>query len=111
MACRDYQCTHFSRRAVLSFGALGASGLSLPGLLRAEAGAEQRKASARSCILLFQFGGPSQFETFDPKPQAPAEIRGEFGTIATRNPQLLIGEHLPKLASVADKFSLVRSVH
>ncbi|HVA50896.1 MAG TPA: DUF1501 domain-containing protein [Pirellulales bacterium] len=111
MACRDFQQTHCSRRAALAFGALGVGGLSLPRLLQAEAAATHRKPPARSCILLFQFGGPSQFETFDPKPRAPAEIRGEFGVIATRNPQLVIGEHLPKLAALADKFALVRSVH
>ncbi|HWB10488.1 MAG TPA: DUF1501 domain-containing protein [Pirellulales bacterium] len=113
-ACRDFQQTHCSRRALVSFGALGMAGLSLVDVLRADAtapGNAPRKAKARSCILLFQFGGPSQFETFDPKPDAPAEIRGEFGTIATRNPQLVIGEHLPKLADLADKFALVRSVH
>jgi hypothetical protein len=113
-ACRDFLRTHCSRRALVSFGALSLGGLSLVDLLRAEATSSDRaprKAKARSCILLFQFGGPSQFETFDPKPNAPAEIRGEFGTIATRNPQLVIGEHLPKLADAADKFALVRSVH
>src|SRR5579863_4271863 len=90
-ACRDFQRTHCSRRALVSLGALGLGGLWLPDILRAEATSSEgtrggrsgtpRKAKARSCVLLFQFGGPSQFETFDPKPQAPAEIRGEFGTI------------------------------
>ena len=111
MACRDFHKTYCSRRTALTFGALGVSGLALPQLLRAEATTIAARSKAKSCILLFQFGGPSQFESFDPKPQAPAEIRGEFGVIATRNPQLVIGEHLPKLAAVADKFSLVRSVH
>ena len=111
MACRDFTQTHFNRRTALTFGALGIGGLSLKQLLRAETISPHRRSPAKSCILLFQFGGPSQFETFDPKPQAPAEIRGEFGTIETRNPLLRIGEHLPKLAAVADKFSLVRSVH
>lgn len=110
-ACRDFQQTHCSRRTALTLGALGAGGLSLTNWLRAEEAASSNKPTARSCILLFQFGGPSQFESFDPKPEAPVEIRGELGVIATRNPQLAIGEHLPKLATVADKFSLVRSVH
>ncbi len=61
--------------------------------------------------MLFQFGGPSQFESFDPKPEAPAEIRGEFSPIATSNPELRICEYLPKLAGLAHKFALVRSVH
>ncbi|HET6879567.1 MAG TPA: DUF1501 domain-containing protein [Pirellulales bacterium] len=111
IACRDFQQAHCTRRAALTFGALGLGGLSLPHLLRAESSAGTTPGKARSCILLFQFGGPSQFESFDPKPEAPAEIRGEFGVIATRNPSLVIGEHLPKLAAVADRFSLVRSVH
>lgn len=111
MPCHDFDQTQFTRRHALTFGALGLSGLSLPSLLRAEAEATGRRATARSCILLFQFGGPSQFESFDPKPEAPSQIRGEFGVIATRNSQLVVGEHLPKLAAVADKFALVRSVH
>lgn len=110
-ACRDFERAHSTRRTALKFGALGLSGLTLPQLLRAEDIGEKRKATAKSCILLFQFGGPSHLETFDPKPQAPAEIRGEFGVIATRNPQLSICEHLPKLAAVADQFALVRGVH
>ena len=111
IACRDFQTAGVSRRAALTFGGFGLGGLTLPRLLRAEAASTANKQKARSCVLLFQFGGPSQFESFDPKPQAPAEIRGEFGVIATRNPQLVIGEHLPKLAPLADRFSLVRSVH
>lgn len=110
-ACHDSSSLHLNRRTVLSIGALGMTGLGLPALLRAEAARGGAAARAKSCILLFQFGGPSQFETFDPKPQAPAEIRGEFGVIETRNPALSICEHLPKLAAVADRFALVRSVH
>jgi hypothetical protein len=111
VACQDFKQAHCTRRAALTIGGLGLSGLSLPGLLRAESATGASQGKARSCILLFQFGGPSQFESFDPKPDAPAEIRGEFGVIATRNPSLVIGEHLPKLAALADHFSLVRSVH
>ncbi|HJT33334.1 MAG TPA: DUF1501 domain-containing protein [Pirellulales bacterium] len=110
-ACRDFDQLHGTRRTALKLGALGLSGLTLSRLLRAEASDGALKPTARSCILLFQFGGPSHLDTFDPKPQAPAEIRGEFGVIATRNPQLVICEHLPKLAALADQFSLVRGVH
>lgn len=110
-ACRDFDQLHGTRRTALKLGALGLSGLTLPRLLRADATANQLKPTARSCILLFQFGGPSHLDTFDPKPQAPAEVRGEFGVIATRNQQLAICEHLPKLAALADRFSLVRGVH
>ena len=111
LACRDYRRLHFSRRALLRAGTAGVAGLSLPRLLKAEAQGEIRNARAKSVIMLFQFGGPSHFETFDPKPLAPAEIRGEFAAIATRNPELKICEHLPRLATLADKFALIRSVH
>lgn len=111
VACPDFERAYPSRRAVLSAGAVGLTGLTLAELLAAEAAGKTEGATATSCILLFQFGGPSQFESFDPKPQAPAEIRGEFGVIATRNPALVISEHLPKLAAAADKFALVPSVH
>ena len=67
-------------------------------------------ATAKSVILLFQFGGPSHIDTFDPKPHAPEEVRGEFKTIRTKVPGIHITEHLPKMAQIADKFSLVRSV-
>jgi hypothetical protein len=66
---------------------------------------------AKSCIMLFQFGGASHIDTFDPKPEAPAEIAGEFKAIASNLPGVQFSEHLPKLAKLADKFTLVRSVH
>jgi hypothetical protein len=111
VACADFRQNRLGRRALLTAGSFGLAGLGLPRLLRAEAEHKLAGATAKSCIMLFQFGGPSQFESFDPKPEAPAEIRGEFGTIATANPQLRICEHLPKLAQLADRFALVRSVH
>jgi len=111
VSCRDFQQARCTRRAALTIGSLGMAGLGLPQLLRAEADGELQKRTARSCIVLFQFGGPSQYETFDPKPDAPAEIRGEFGVIPTRNPALRICEYLPRLAGLADQYALVRSVH
>src|SRR5207247_7515087 len=63
------------------------------------------------CILIFFYGGPSHLETFDPKPNAPAEIRGEFKPISTSVPGVQIGEHLPRLAKLMHKIALVRSVH
>lgn len=100
-----------SRRSLLKVGGLGLAGLTQADLLRAESANPARKATAKSVILLFQFGGPSHLDTFDPKPDAPKEIRGEFGTIPTNNPALRITDQLPQLARVADKYSLVRSVH
>jgi Protein of unknown function (DUF1501) len=108
--CPDFLRNRVSRRTALKVGGLGLAGLSLPDLLRAES-AGKRKATARSVIMLFQFGGPSQFETFDPKPTAPAEIRGEFKTIPSSVPGTLVSEHLPRLAKLAHKYALVRSVH
>jgi hypothetical protein len=101
-----------SRRALLKVGGLGLAGLSLSRLLEAEARAKTlRRPTARSVILLFQFGGPSHIDSFDPKPAAPREVRGEFATIPTRVPGVLVTEHLPRLARIADKYALVRSVH
>lgn len=96
--------------AALQIGAVGA--LSLPQLLQAEhAVPTGRRSTAKSVILLFQFGGPSHLDTFDPKPDAPAEIRGEFASIPTNVSGRRICEHLPKLANLANRYSLVRSVH
>jgi hypothetical protein len=111
IGCSDFLSAKLSRRAVLKVGGLGLAGLNLPSLLQAEERPRITKATARSVILLFQFGGASHLDTFDPKPSAPREIRGEFATIQTRVPGTLVSEHLPRLARIADKFALVRSVH
>ena len=65
----------------------------------------------RSCILIFYYGGPSHIDTFDMKPNAPAEIRGQFGSIATSVPGLRVCEHLPQTARVMDRLAIVRSMH
>ena len=97
-----------SRRSLLQVGALAGTGLTLVDLLRARATASET-APLRSCIQVYLGGGPSHFETFDPKPDAPKEIRGPYSPIETNNPGVLVCETLPKLATVADKYSLVRS--
>jgi hypothetical protein len=104
-------CDGLSRRDVLHAGGLGLLGLSLPDLLRNRAAAAPGKsARAKSCILLFLMGGPPQHSTWDPKPDAPAEIRGQFRPIATAVPGVQVGELMPRLARHADKLCLLRAV-
>ena len=79
--------------------------------LRAEAAIQTRGASDTSLIVLWQDGGPTHFETFDPKPTAPAEIRGDLGAISTRHPGVSFCEVLPRLAQMADRFTIIRSLH
>jgi hypothetical protein len=103
-----------TRRELLRAGMLASGGLTLADLLRAEARALSsagRAACAKHCILLFLNGGPSQLDTFDLKPEAPSGIRGPFKPISTRIPGTQITEKLPRLAQLADKFSIVRSMH
>src|SRR6266508_4256242 len=94
-------CGGVSRRTFLCAGSLGAVGLSLPQLLHAKTPSASPLPGfgrAKRCILLFLTGGPPQLDTFDLKPTAPAEIRGELRPIATNVPGIQIGELCPKLA-------------
>src|SRR6516225_1184128 len=87
--CHEFLTSALSRRRFLSLGALGATGLTLSSFLAAQARqtpGNRAAARARSCILLHQFGGPSHLDTFDPKPDAPANVRGPFGVTPTRVP-------------------------
>src|SRR5262245_58786441 len=97
------------RREILRAGAVGLLGLSLPQLLRARAAAPSA-GKAKACIFLFMWGGPAQQDTWDPKPDAPAEFRGEFKPIATAVPGVRVCEYLPRLARLADRLALVRSM-
>lgn len=102
------------RRSMLRAGMLGAAGLALPNLLRMEAHAAQQGKStkrASSVIILWMRGGPSQHETWDPKPDAPAEVRGPFGAIPTKVPGIQISGLLPRSAAIMDKWSIIRSLH
>ncbi|GAC1448795.1 MAG: DUF1501 domain-containing protein [Isosphaeraceae bacterium] len=104
-------CDGITRRTLMEAAGAGLLGLGLPSTLAAESRADRRPAAqARSVIFLFLFGGPSQLETFDLKPDAPDKIRGPFRPIASRTPGLRIGEHLPLLAGISDKFCVVRSM-
>ncbi len=107
-------CDGVTRRDVVKVGVLGATGLTLSNMLRLESAAsEQGQAilgQAKSAIFINLTGGPTHLDTFDPKPNAPDEYRGEFAPIATNVPGMEISEHLPKLAGCADKFAIVRGV-
>ncbi len=110
---RTSDCTGVSRRTFLRVGGLATLGLSLPGFLRlqrlaADSGRADPTKKGVRCILLWMQGGPSHHDTFDPKPEAPAEVRGEFGTIPTTLPGVRIAEHLPLLARQSDKYSIIR---
>ncbi|MBL8849884.1 MAG: DUF1501 domain-containing protein [Planctomycetaceae bacterium] len=102
-------CEPLSRRAMLRAGSLAAAGLPLlPAIAGGSTAVSGRPAKA--CIVLFLMGGPPQHSTWDPKPLAPPEVRGEFGPIATRVPGMHVSELLPLTASHGDKLALIRSV-
>jgi hypothetical protein len=96
-----------TRRDWLRLVGLGAFGLSWPDLLRA---ASDRPPLVRSCVVFLLHGGPSQLDTWDMKPDAPQEVRGEFKPIATSVPGLRVCEHLPRLARIAHRLTVVRSM-
>ncbi|MCD6049179.1 MAG: hypothetical protein K0Q55_582 [Verrucomicrobia bacterium] len=102
-------CDGVSRRNFLRIGALGLGGLALPQLLQAEA-QSGRKSTQKSIIMIYLPGGPPHQDMFDLKMEAPKEIRGEFKPISTKVPGIQICEHLPKLAAMMDKMSIIRSM-
>lgn len=119
-ACPEYRAGRLLRRDALKIGGAGLLGLTTGKIFAAEdqaASAAKQAAvkriapKAKSVVFLFQFGGPSHLETFDMKPDAPDGIRGLYGNIATNVPGLRICEHLPQMAKVMDKVTLVRGVH
>lgn len=107
-----HTCNGRTRRDFLRMGALGALGLSLPHYLWAkDQGAVRDGHDERACIMIFNLGAPSQLDTFDMKPDAPAEVRGPFQPIRTASSEFEISEILPRHAKVAQHFSLVRSCY
>src|SRR5690606_37102699 len=108
-ASRSARCPGtFPRRGFLQMGASALGGLSLVDLLRlqSQAGSSPAEVNDKAVIVLWLWGGASHMETFDLKPDAPREFRGEFQPIETNVPGLRISEHLPKLAKLGDRFAL-----
>jgi len=113
--CAGFQLSqHYSRREALRIGGLFGMGLTWPGLLRsrAQAAANQNRTfgKAKQVIMLYLHGGHPQQETFDPKPNGPEAVRGEFGAISTSLPGVQFSEVLPQTAALAHKFAVVRSM-
>src|SRR5262249_1381611 len=95
--------TKVSRRAFLRAGALGAVGFPLAPYLALKAAVGRAAARAKSVLLIYTMGGISHHDSFDPKPDAPAEVRGEFRTIPTRVPSVRFSEYVPRLARMLDQ--------
>jgi hypothetical protein len=106
-------CHGFTRRSFLQAGTAGLAGMTLPNLigLQAAGAAEERRARIRNCITIFLVGSPGHLDTWDMKPDAPAEIRGHFRPIATNVTGVRICEHFPLMARMMHKVSLIRSLH
>lgn len=112
----DYRnCEGVTRRHCLKLGLGGLFGAGFSDMLRlrsvaGEAASGANGPKAKSCILIWLDGGPTHYETFDPKPEAPSEVRGEFDPIATKVPGFHFSQHMTRLAAIADKFAIVRSI-
>jgi hypothetical protein len=109
--CQPHDHHRLNRRELLRVGGLSLFGAGLTDLLRLEAHAAAGTRRARAVVFIFQSGGPSQHETFDPKPDAPDGIRGEYGTTQTALTGVRFCEYLPQLAARADRFAVVRTMH
>lgn len=112
--CENRPECQLPRRQWLKLSGLGWLPLLCPSLrpaLASERLLQVSQPAIKSCILVFYYGGPSHLETYDPKPDAPAEIRGEYQTIATKVPGIRIGEYLPRVAQIMDRLALIRSMH
>ena len=111
-SCPGFDALRLSRRQLIKAGGMGALGLTLPKIL---AGSEypggRPPVRAKSVIFLFQWGGPSHLDMFDLKPDAPSEYRSPHKPIRTGNPDLLTSEHLPRVAKIMDRFTVIRSVY
>src|SRR5580765_6481014 len=104
-------CDGITRRNFLQIGTLGALGLTMSQFAAMKALGAVNPKDDKACILIFNLGAPSQIDTWDMKPDAPAEIRGPFKPISTASPDIKISEIFPLHAKLADRFSLVRSCY
>src|SRR6185369_9036999 len=120
LGCPEFrQQLEMERRSFLQIGAMGLAGLTLGDLLRNQARAASNPSTTgstlssreHSVIILWMRGGPSQHETWDPKPEAPIEYRGEFSAIPTRVPGIQLCELLPLSARIMHQWSIIRSLH
>ena len=110
---RHASSVNFSRREWLRVGGISAAGLSLPAFLQAQASLSKNENSsgkAKACIFLFLGGGPPQHETWDPKPDAPAEFRGDLKPIPTKIPGVQVGELMPLTARLVDRICILRAM-
>ncbi len=101
---------HLSRRALLEVGGLGALGLGLPNLLQAAESSGTKARAPKSCIFIYQYGGLSQLDSWDMKPTGPEASRGPYKPIATRVPGFQVCELMPKLAELANQYTVIRSM-
>jgi hypothetical protein len=111
-ACQEFRRTvSLDRRSFMRAGALGATGLALSNLLRLEAATPSKPTTEKNVIILWMRGGPSHLDMWDPKPDAPVEYRGEFGTKPTSVPGVLLSDMLPMSGRIMNKWSILRSLH
>lgn len=103
-------CSGISRRDALKIGTLGIAGFSLANLLQAQAEASTGGGKAKALVMIHLSGGPSHVDTYDPKPDAPVEIRGEFKAIPTNVAGVQFGEHFPLQAQMMDRLAIIRSI-
>jgi uncharacterized protein (DUF1501 family) len=110
MVSHTSQDRRLNRRQILQAGCLPLLGLTLPQLLAAGTSRSHRNAREKSCIFIFQYGGLSQLDSWDPKPDGPSEVRGPYRAIATTVPGFWVGELMPRLARLADRYAVLRSL-
>src|SRR4051812_11717128 len=110
-ACGGFGRSLVSRRHLLKVGGMGLLGLNMASLLQAESKSKKLPARAKSVVFLYQFGGPSHIDMFDMKPSAPEGIRGPHKPISSSADGITVNEHLPRVAKIMDKVTLIRSMH